>query len=337
MEVLLYGNINQFSARDFIQEVNAITDGVCDIRVNTDGGSPEYAWGMVAKFAEFQGEKSVKIDGKAYSMGAFLCAYADKVEALDVSEFMVHRAAYPTRFEKEAFNEDSEYYQAGLKQNLININSSLEKAFRAKVDVAKFEELKAVKVKDLFSLDNRVDVFLTAKEAKAIGLVDSINKITPQKKAEIDTLGAKIAAKYTPEITGIEPKKPESQAKITNPKKVNKMSIEDFKKENPEAYNAIVLQGVNQERERVKAHLVYADVDLAAVKEGIEKGEDLTPSKMAELGRKMMSAGVVASAEKDAPEATQTDAPEKGAPSPEVKALQDFEASVNAELGIEKK
>lgn len=324
MEVLIYGNINQFSARDFITEVNAIGDGVCDVRVNSDGGSPEYGWGMIAKFAEFQGEKKVKVDGKAYSMGAFMCLYADEVEALDVSEFMVHRAAYPDWFEREAFNPNSEYYNEGLKQNLININTSLEKAFRARVDVEKFEAAKGVKVKQMFSLDGRVDVFLTAKEAKEYGIIKKINKITPSKKAEIDALGVQIAAKYTPEITGEQ----RVVSVVINPEKPKKMTVEDFKKENPEAYNAIVDTGVNMERERVKAHLVYADVDLASVKASIENGEDLTASKMAELNRKMVSAAAIASAEIEAPEATNPPAPKAADLTAEQKEYADLSASV---------
>lgn len=323
MEVLIYGNINQFSARDFITEVNAIGDGVCDVRLNSDGGSPEYGWGMIAKFAEFQGEKKVKVDGKAYSMGAFMCLYADEVEALDVSEFMVHRAAYPDWFEKDAFNPDSQYYNEGLKQNLININTSLEKAFRARVDVEKFEAAKGVKVKQMFSLDGRLDVFLTAKEAKEYGIIKKINKITPSKKAEIDALGVQIAAKYTPEITGEQ----RVISVVTNPEKPKKMTVEDFKKENPEAYNTIVATGVNMERERVKAHLVYADVDLSSVKANIENGVDLTASMMADLNRKMVSAAAIASAEKDAPEATNPPAPAAGL-NPDQKEYADLSASV---------
>lgn len=327
MEVLIYGNINQFSARDFITEVNAIGDGVCEVRLNSDGGSPEYGWGMIAKFAEFQGEKKVKVDGKAYSMGAFMCLYADEVEALDVSEFMVHRAAYPDWFERDAFNPDSQYYNEGLKQNLININTSLEKAFRARVDVEKFEAAKGVKVKQMFSLDGRLDVFLTAKEAKEYGIIKKINKITPSKKAEIDALGGQIAAKYTPEITGEQ----RVSVVVTNPEKPKKMTVEDFKKENPEAYNAIVATGVNMERERVKAHLVYADVDLASVKASIENGVDLTASMMAELNRKMVSAAAIASAEIEAPEATNPPAPAAGL-NPEQKEYADLSASVESIL-----
>lgn len=323
MEVLIYGNINQFTARDFITEVNGIGDGVCDVRVNSDGGSPEYGWGMIAKFAEFDGQKKVKVDGKAYSMGAFLCLYADEVEALDVSEFMVHRAAYPNWLESEIFNSESNNYNEGLKQNLININTSLEKAFRAKVDVEKFEAAKGIKVKEMFSLDGRKDVFLNAKEAKEFGFVTKINKITPTKKAEIDALGVQIAAKYTPEITG-----EQRVSVVTNPQKPKKMTVEDFKKENPEAYNSIVAAGITQERERVKAHLVYADVDLASVKASIENGEDLTASKMAELNRKMVSAAAIAGAEQDAPAATDPPAPSATTLTAEQKEYADLSASV---------
>jgi len=182
-------------------------EGDITVRLNTGGGEPDYGFGMVAKFKEYTGKKTVKIDGKAYSMGAYIAMYADDVEALDVSNLMIHRAAYPTWF------EESEYFTDGLRQNLVDTNKSLEAALRGKIDVEEFEKLKDVKVKDIFSMDDRIDVFLTAKEAKKIGLVSKIIKITPSKAAEINS-HVKIAAEIAADLTVTAPEAEKKDIKL---------------------------------------------------------------------------------------------------------------------------
>ena len=173
-ELLIYGQIYSQSTIDFINGMNEIgEDDELSVRVSSEGGDVLYGFGMIAKFNEHKGSKIVKVDGKAYSMGLFFCAYADNVEALDTSKFLLHRAAYSEWF------EDSVYFTPELKAQLVEVNKQLMDAFKAKVDVAKFEELKGVKLKDVFSMDSRIDVFLNAQEAKQIGLINKIVKITP--------------------------------------------------------------------------------------------------------------------------------------------------------------
>ncbi|MCK4522212.1 MAG: ATP-dependent Clp protease proteolytic subunit, partial [Nanoarchaeota archaeon] len=145
-EVLLYGQIYSESSIDFITAINAVEGDNLIVRLNTPGGDVNHGWGMVAKFMEFPGSKVVKVDGSAFSMGFNFCLYADSVEALDVSQFMVHRAAYSQWYEENYMTEQQ-------KENLISVNANLEKALRNKIDVAKFEEIKGVKIKDIFSME----------------------------------------------------------------------------------------------------------------------------------------------------------------------------------------
>jgi ATP-dependent protease ClpP protease subunit len=287
-EVLIYNNIDSYSARDFIQEVDEIEAGEdLTVRVNTNGGSPEYGWGMVAKFKEFEGEKSVKVDGKAFSTGFFFCCYADNVEALDVSQLMVHRAAYPKWVES-----NPDYFTEAMRSYLENVNKDLESAFRNSVDVSKFEELKGVKVKDIFSMDNRIDTFLSANEAKKIGLVSKVNKITPKKQANIQASMFEIAAKYNQPVDPDYKKeiKPQVAADITEqkPKKIN-MTIEKIKAEHPELYAQIVATGVAKEKDRAGAWAAFVEVDPKAVAEGIKSGDNISQTAMAEFAIKKMS------------------------------------------------
>jgi len=70
-EVLLYGDIYSQRARDFIKEVDTASGEDLTVRVNSFGGDVDYGWGMIAKFSEHKGKKSVKIDAAAHSMAAF--------------------------------------------------------------------------------------------------------------------------------------------------------------------------------------------------------------------------------------------------------------------------
>lgn len=296
-EVLLYGLIWSQSAIEFIDEINEIEGDELVVRINSQGGDVHLGYGMVAKFAEFNGIKRVKIDGQAASMAAFYLLYADNVEALDVSRIMFHRASYGMWYEENM--PDS------ARQELIEMNKNIEAAFRAKVDVKKFEELKGVKVKDLFSLDGRIEVFLSASEAKQVGLVNTINKITPQKKSQINAEMNRIAATYTGVDFNSNPHFGiDSNKDIEDKQQINtKMNIEELKAKHPEVYaQAIALgkaEGTEQERDRVGAWAAYSSVDAEAVKSGIESGKNISQTQMAEFAIKMVSAEKKAQLEKE--------------------------------------
>ena len=261
-EILIYSDIYSFTAEAFINSINSIDGDSLVVRMDTNGGDPQSTFGMVAKFNEFDGDKLLKVDGRANSSGFFFVAMVENVEALDVSEFVVHRAAYPE------WVESSERFTDEMKANLKTINDHLKKAFEKKVDIKAFEELKGVKVKEIFSMDSRIDVKLTAKEAKKICLIKKINKLTPEMTALIDSKRFDVAANYTP--------KPENK-KEEQPKVEKKMTKEEFKIAHPEAYASVVGEGVAKrnaeieteneaieakkvEREKIKAE-VLAEIE----------------------------------------------------------------------------
>src|SRR5688572_30604066 len=130
-DILLYGRIDEWNLREFFKAITESQEddelGELTFRINTGGGEPEYGWGAAAKINETVNKK-VKVDGKAYSWGTFACVYAEDVECLDVSQFMIHRAAYSEWF------ESSEYFTEPLQENLAAINKKLETAFRNRVN-----------------------------------------------------------------------------------------------------------------------------------------------------------------------------------------------------------
>lgn len=283
-EVLIYGPIYDFTAQAFVESFANIEGDTLTCRINTDGGGPEAGWSMLAKFAEFQGEKLVKVDGKAYSTGFNFCLYADNVECLDVSQFLVHRASYGLWYEKE-------YMTDAERKNMDNINAKLQQAFEAKIDVAKFEALKVCKdnnitVKRLFSNDERVDVFLTADEAKKIGLVNKITKITPENASKINAQLSKLAANYreieTLFVHPLSVEKEDEQQNLQIQIQTN-MTIAEFKAQHPELFAEVVGIGVTQERDRVGALMAWRESDPEKVFTMIESGESITAKATAEF------------------------------------------------------
>lgn len=307
-EILLYGSINEFSAAKFIDDVNEMqADDEILVRVNTSGGSPEYGWGMVAKFREFKGVKSIRVDGKAHSTGMYFVAYAKNVEAHDFSQFIIHRASYPEWFENQ-----SELFTASLRENLINVNKSLEAAFRAKVDVKMLEEMKAIKVKDIFDMEQRIDVVLTAKEAKKIGLISKVIMIKPEAKAEL-------MAMYEMEAHAPTKHRKEKVILTKNSKKME--TLQELKEKSPAIYAQAVGVGVSQEKDRAGAWMVFNAIDPTAVAKGINSGENISMTAQSEFAIKQMTVKTVAEITAEAAEKLKT---------PKVKTIEEIAAEVAA-------
>jgi ATP-dependent Clp protease, protease subunit len=327
-EVLIYGLISGYSATAFMEAMaNVDKEEELTVRINTAGGSVEYGWGIVAKISEHKGPKTIKVDGQAHSMGLFALCYADEVEALDVSEFLLHRAAYPQWYE-----DNAEFMTAEMRGNLQRINGSLQKAFEARVDVPMFEAMKGVKVKDIFSLDARREVFLTAQEAKKIGLVTKITKITPQKRAQISAAMEAYDSVYAVGVAA-------EQTPNSEPTKSHKMTLDQLKAQHPEVYAQAMAEGVAQERDRVEACLVFHDVDAAGVKAAIESGKPLSAKQMAEFNLKAANPAalkVIAEEGAGTPAAT-TDTPATTVEATaKEKEIADFEKEARGFLNIAK-
>lgn len=292
------------------------------VRMNTNGGSPEDMWGMLAKVAERTKATKIKVDGRAYSAGAFMLAYSNDVEALDVSQFLIHRAAYASFLEN-----DVEFMNEDRKKSLKIINDAARSAMEAKIDVAKFERITGKTLDDIFSTDSRIDVILTAAQAKEIGLVNKVVQLTPQISAEIESKFA-IAASHDPNA-----QKPITT--LIQKSNTNTMTVEKLKAEHPEVFAQITSNAVAEERDRVGAYLAFAEVDTKAVVDGIKEGKSLSQTQMAEFAIKAFSTKQIAAIEGENAPVVKTGA--EATPKTEAeKNMAAFEAETNNYLGINK-
>jgi ATP-dependent protease ClpP protease subunit len=344
-EVLLYDRIDSTSSTEFVQEINEADGQIDSIRVNTDGGEPECGFAIIARISEIQNPIVIKLDGKAYSMGLMIPCCAPEgstVECLDVTEGLIHRAAYPKWFE-----DDANYFTQPLRENLERINNSLKTAFLARINKEAFENLPQVKSKGItvdkiFSMDARIDVFLSAKDLKKIGLVDKIISITPKIKADIESYVEGSKVKILARYTG---KKEEIPAKTVEKPIIKNtiMTLDELKANHPETYKAAVEAGILKERDRVGSIMAFNEVDPEGVTKAVESGLPLTETQRSQFALKQVSKMLVSGLNKEAAAVVTTKEVENQAEAKtpleakkeaEKKA---FEDDLNKELGLNDK
>lgn len=112
------------------------------------------------------------------------------------------------------------------------------------------------------------------------------------------------------------------------------MNRAELQAKHPELFAEIVGLGVAQERDRVGAWAVFADVDVKAVKEGITSGEPLSQTAMAEFSLKKLSAVKVAEVTAETTTDTAANAGAETVVETAPTAASDFEAKLQKELGI---
>ncbi len=84
------------------------------------------------------------------------------------------------------------------------------------------------------------------------------------------------------------------------------MTREELKQGFPDVYNSIVNEGVNKEKERVNSWLTYASVDSERVNQGIQSGEEITPSAREHFLFKQNSQTAIKNLEQDSAKPVQT-------------------------------
>jgi len=281
-ELYLYTGIYDFTAQELIAQIEENMSEEIVLRENSPGGSVFATHGICAKMIE-HGRVDIKVDGCAMSSAANLLPYARRVECLDVSKFVLHRADMEVTCKEE-------------QDFLDGINKDLKAKFLLKVDAGKFKEVTGYTINDMFNPSQRINISLTAKQAKAIGLVDEIKKLSPK---EITALNEKlhgVAASSEP-VTPTE--------KILIPKKhIDKMDLSTLRAEHPALYNEVIALGktdaIAQERDRSGAWMKFSDIDPKAVADGIASGAQISQTQMVDFLIKKSSPVALANIEAQA-------------------------------------
>ena len=340
-QIIFYMAIHDFSVETFLKDLELArkeNPEKIQVRLSTSGGSVHAGWGMVSGFRDFvdsfTGDVIVKVDGLAASWGAIFLLFAENVEALKQSKIMLHRAAFPSWIEmtEERLEE------------LKGYNKDMKEAFVKRINIPKFEKLAGVTVNRFFDSEKeRIDLHLTAKQAKSIGLIKNVINLNP---VEIGALNESLIAASSDPIE-IE-QEPEEEPINKDPETKKTMSPSEFATQHPEAYNTIVAEqreaADKAAKIRVDAWMKFYEVDPEAVGAGIKSGEEITMADMAGFNATALKNGYVEKVKEDSPAATKkSDDPAKDDPKEEGlvtteddKAKAEFNGLVQKQLGINK-
>tara|TARA_R110000796_G_scaffold60642_9_gene140319 strand:- start:8394 stop:9341 length:948 start_codon:yes stop_codon:yes gene_type:complete len=275
-ELYLYNPIYSYTAEDFMRSLEENKDEEITLRMNTPGGSVFDGYGMLAKMKE-HGNVTIMLDGMAASMGAFMLPFAKKVIAYDLAKVMIHRA--------DAYTGGDE---TRIK-NLADINKTLRAKFEKRVDKDKFLEVTGKTFDDVFNASERLDIWLTAKDAKKIGLIDEVRVMTPE-------IQASISASMGGGFTAITPIK----EKII----IENMTKDEFKAKHPEVFASVVSDARESEQERVEAWMSFQDTDKEAVTAGIASGKEPSTKEIIAFAQKAIAQATVKALEAGNPAGT---------------------------------
>lgn len=339
-EILFYSPIWDFTAEALINKINEVPDEEdIRIRVNSPGGSVFAGWSIIGKMNSRKGKTYISVDGHAASMAFLLTAFADGAEALDVTRFMVHRA--------------SGYIRTPEDQALLDsINADLLGKLKKRLNLDMFKEIAGKTLDEIFKAEEVINVWLTSRQAKDIGLIDKIERLNPKKlTAYTNQVVAFIDFEDTSQgseaidpqgseeiIPGNESQgseeKPENKINVEQ-KQEKKMTKKEFKASDPEAYAEIMAEGataaVKAEQDRVKSWLAFLDIDRDNVIKAIKDGTEFTQSVMAEMTVKLTAKKEATDIEDDGADGIATDPP---AGSGDGKEAEAFEKEIGDGLNL---
>jgi len=174
--ILLYTSIWEEQAQEITEQIlESPENEPIEIWMNSPGGSVTAGWSIIAALQDK--EFNVNVMGDASSMAFIMLLFAKKVTAYDTSNFLIHRAA---SWAEDYMNEDE-------IKDIENRNKIIRQKLEARIDESQFIKVTGKTFDDIFDMSNRLDVRLTSKQAKQIGLVDSIIKLDVKKRQEIES------------------------------------------------------------------------------------------------------------------------------------------------------
>lgn len=326
-EILHYFGFYSWTCEALITKIDELLGEEVTMRLNSPGGDLFSAVGVYAKIVE-HGDVTMKVDGVAASAGFFATLYPKRVECLDVSRFMVHRADM--------------YVNDPQQQLLLNdINKDHRKKLEARVDDAVFKEVTGITIADLFNPENRTDVWIDAKGMKKLGLVHKVNVLKTAEQKQM----AQAMMEWSFDKPAAQNKPTPPTPKPTQTKE--DMTIEKLQAEHPALYKSLIAKGKElgkkKEHTRVMAFMAFVAVDAKKVVEAIKSGEEFSTQTSAEFQAIAMSPEYLEKIKKTSAKAVVTGTtkddggegadPTKAAATAELNAFAD---ALDAELGHKK-
>ena len=287
-QILLYRAIYPDTAAQFITELS--DNRACDLTVlvNCPGGDPYSTYGMIA-VANKMDNVCYEVHGQASSCAAYMLAGSpNKAEntCLDVSVMVFHRAA-------SWMEKYPDLYTDAVKAELEAVNANLRDVLEKGIGGDNFKRITGTSFDDMFAMDKRLDVRVSAKMAKKMGIVGKIVPISSKIKAEIEARASEYHIAAFAEGTNL--------ANINSQSNDDVMEITTLaalKAAYPvlvtEAENAAAATALANEKIRVEAWSAWNHVDAEAVKAGIASDKLPTPADVSNFQVKACSPDILA-------------------------------------------
>lgn len=313
--LLFYSSIFSYSVSDFIEKLSQIDDSEdLVIKLNSPGGSVHAGWSMAQAISERSGKTTIITEGIVASMALVVSMFADEVKTLDVTNWMVHRAVY------DSLEDEDD------KKFLLDVNKKLKEKIKARIDGDVFKDVTGVTIDDVFDENKeRRSIWLTSKDAKKIGFVNSIIKLQPK---QLMSMSKNIVAFYDKDF--------EISNNYIN-QKTKVMTKEELKLQHPEVYNSIFAEGVSQEHDRVLSLLAYNEVDSKAVMEFIKSGKFITETFRSEMAVKQMANVKLKTIQDESPKDLKNEGNQVDGNTPEDVEVEAFKKGVMSKLGLTEK
>ncbi len=265
--IYLYQPIYSYVAESFAKQLDNAKGSDVNVRLMTNGGYTSSGSAIITHLANYKGKKLISVDGDVASMGAFFLLFGDFNEMSNTSELMFHKADFPSYYTPS----DEE------KANLARENERFKSIMEFKLG-----EKGASLISKVFEEGKRNDVYLTAKEALEIGIIQKIVEISPEQKAAMNNEYLK------------------SMISNTKSNEIQISPMEDEKKLK-EAADKAANTALQAEQERVASWMVYIDVDKQAVIDGIKSGNKITEVERSEFSLKVAKASKLAEIKTETP------------------------------------
>lgn len=311
-EIFLYGGVYSWSAETILTRMAEIgADKDIIFRTNSGGGDVFAAQGILADMKKRTGKNIQSMEGNASSMAFFWGLYMDKVTALETTKALVHRADMWIESPEDA-------------RMLAEVNETFKKEMRNRLNIKAFEKRVGMTLDQFFDpgINNSVrhEAWLSAQDLVDIGLVkeEDVLELTPELEASIQKVSASFDNYREP------------KAVIEPIKSVNNLIINNSQTMEASEREAVI----TAEQNRVAAWMVWAEVDLAKVKAGIESGKEISAKETQEFVLAMNDKNNLKTLEANSTKKVETSSTE---PTAEEKAEAEYkqaEKDLNASLGI---
>lgn len=286
------------------------------VEINSNGGSVFDASEIYTALKSFNGTVIVQIVGMAASAASVIAMAGDVIEMSPTAQIMIHNASNRAEGDYQEMDENSAFLQ--------NVNKSIMNAYTQKTGKTG-EELKVMMDATTWMTSqqaleaNFIDKVMFAETTQAVAsasnhpmledgmlpqaVIDKMRNELTKNKAFAQVINAVDPDEEKKEPEELEPEAVEPEKEVEEDDET--MNYETLKNSHPELFNQIFNEGVNNERDRIKAieEIAPTSNSKLANKAKFETGQTVAEFAMDILrNQKQVSKNYLKNAKEDAEE-----------------------------------